>query len=186
MSPWRRSNAAGPPAAAKVSEAVLAAAGRVFALSDLKPAVRESAAPVDLPDRPGILDLEVRGLRFTYPGQPSPALDGVDLRLAPGARVAIVGPSGAGKSTLAALLLRLWEIDEGAIFFNGVELRSLRSDAARSLMAALVQQPTLFNTSLRENLLLANPQASESDMRRVLHHMQLGAFLETLPSGLAP
>lgn len=176
--------AAALPAAAQVSEAVLAAAGRVFALSDLKPAVRESAAPVDLPDRPGILDLEVRGLRFTYPGQPSPALDGVDLRLAPGARVAIVGPSGAGKSTLAALLLRLWEIDEGAIFFNGVELRSLRSDAARSLMAALVQQPTLFNTSLRENLLLANPQASESDMRRVLHHMQLGAFLDTLPSGL--
>ncbi len=172
------------PAAAHACETALAAAGRVFALAGVRPEVEEPASPVRPPDSSRGVTLAVRGLRFTYPGESGPALDGIDLRLAPGGRVAIVGPSGAGKSTLASLLLRLWEYSVGEIAIAGQELHTLGTEATRGLFAALPQRPALFNTTLRENLLLADPKASDDELLRVLHRMQLTGFLDSLPAGL--
>jgi len=176
--------AAALPAAALSSESVLAAAGRIFSLAELRPAVDDPADPRPAPDPSAGLHLCVRDLRFRYPGQSRDALDGFNLDLAPGRRVAIVGPSSAGKSTLARLLLRLWEYTDGEITLNGIELRALQTEAARSLFAAMLQPPTLFNTTLRENLLLGRPGSCEADLRGVLERVQLGSMLASLPRGL--
>ena len=105
--------------------------------------------------------LEVRDLRFTYPGEPRPALDGVSLRLEPGRRVAVVGPSGSGKSTLVHLLLRFWDVPPGSLLLDGDDARAWPSDRVRAAIAFAAQRAHLFTGTLRENLALAAPGAGE-------------------------
>ncbi len=129
------------------------------------------------------LDLVVRGLRFQYaPGEPL-ALAGVDFALPPGGHLAIVGPSGAGKSTLVNLLLRFWPYDEGSILIGGRELRAFAAEDARRLFAVVSQRTHLFNATIRENLLLARPEASEADLIRAAERAQLHDFVRQLPCG---
>jgi ABC-type transport system involved in cytochrome bd biosynthesis fused ATPase/permease subunit len=134
--------------------AVREASRRLFDLMDSRPAVADDGrpAPAEVEGAPLV---EVRDLRFTYPGESRPALDGVSLRLHPGRRVAIVGPSGSGKSTLVHLLLRFWEVPSGSIFLEGHDLREWPSDEARARVAFAAQRVHVFTGTLRENLLLA-------------------------------
>jgi len=161
--------------------AMQAAAGRVFALDDEPPSIQEPEAPLP-PAVPGAPLLELRALRFTYPGAPQPALDGVDLLLDVGARVAVVGPSGSGKSTLAHLLLRFWESPPGAVLLEGRDLRAWPSDLARSRFCFAAQRVHLFTGSLRENLLLARPDATDEELRAALHSVRIE--LTRWPDGL--
>lgn len=138
----------------------LEAAGRIFSLADGTPAVIEPRSPAPLPAEP---ELSLRGVGFSYNGG-APALSGIDLELRPGGKVAVVGASGAGKSTLLALLLRFREYDSGTIRLGGREIREYDGEEVRRLMAVAAQQPFLFNATLRENLLIARPQASEGDL----------------------
>ncbi len=127
------------------------------------------------------LGLVVRGLRFQYaPGEP-PALAGVDFTLPPGGHLAVVGPSGAGKSTLVNLLLRFWDYEEGSILVGGRELRTYDDEEARRLFAVVSQRTHLFNATIRENLLLARPQAREADLIRAAERAQLHDFVRQLP-----
>jgi ABC-type multidrug transport system fused ATPase/permease subunit len=100
----------------------------------------------------------------------------------------VVGPSGAGKSTLVNLLLRFWDYaapgNAGQILLNGQELACYRPEEVRSMLAVVSQNTYLFNATLRENLLIARPQASESEILRAVAQAQLEALIERLPQGL--
>jgi ATP-binding cassette subfamily C protein CydCD len=113
-----------------------------------------------------------------------PVLRNVSLELAPGKTTALVGPSGSGKTTLAHLLMRFWDPTSGAIFLNGHDLRDYTLDQLRAHIALVAQETYLFNASVRENLLLARPSASEGDLMEAVSRAGLGELLEMLPEGL--
>ena len=159
------------------------ASRRLFELVDAPPAVAEASRPGPAPI-PGAPLVEVRDLRFTYPGESRPALDGVSLRLEPGRRIAVVGPSGSGKSTLAHLLLRFFEAPRGAILLQGRDIGEWPSDDARARVAFAAQRAHVFTGSLRENLLLARPGAGDDELLAALRAVRLDALVERVPGGL--
>ncbi|OIQ58463.1 putative multidrug export ATP-binding/permease protein [Moorella thermoacetica] len=161
-------------------EGSLAAARRLFALSDARPAAGDPPSPVP---RPRDFSLQVKGLRFRYgPGEP-PALDGIDFTVPSGARIAIVGPSGAGKSTLVNLLLRFWDYEEGAIFLGGYDLKAYPPEELRRFIGVVAQPTHLFHTTIAENLLLARPDATREEMERAAREARLHEFIHGLPLG---
>ena len=170
----------GLPTAAAFLESNLAAARRLFELVDAEPAVKPPAEPA-VP--PAANDLRVEALTFRYAPDEPPALRQVSLDLPEGRRVAVVGPSGAGKSTLIALLLRFWEYSEGRITLGGRDLRELLPDEARRRFAVVRQKPFIFSGTLRENLLLAAPDADEARLDAVMDAVRLADWLRTLPQG---
>jgi ABC-type multidrug transport system fused ATPase/permease subunit len=112
-----------------------------------------------------------------------PVLRGVDLDLASGERVAVVGPSGAGKSTLAMVLLRFLDYG-GSVALSGTEIRSLAGDAVRAEIGLLTQDAHVFDTTVRENLHLGAPRATDDELRAVLARVGLAGWLTRLPHGL--
>jgi ABC-type multidrug transport system fused ATPase/permease subunit len=123
-------------------------------------------------------------LSFTYPGANRSALDGVDLDLSPGRRVAVVGPSGAGKSTLAGVLLRFLDYREGSVTLDGVQLADLEGDRLRTVVGLLSQDVHVFDSTLEENLRLARRLASEDELYTALAAARLLEWTEQLPAGL--
>ncbi len=168
------------PTAAAYLEENIAAARRLFLIADQHPAVREPDAPRPLPDRP---DLRFQAVRFRYALSAPWVLDGFSLDLPYGKHVALVGPSGAGKTTIVRLLLRFWEWEEGEITLNGYSLRDYRSDEVRRLFAVVEQRPFLFAGTVRDNLLLAAPDADEAALVRAAKRAHLHEFVMQLPQG---
>jgi ATP-binding cassette subfamily C protein CydC len=160
--------------------ATLASARRVFALADTPPAVTEPATPSPVVHDN---DLVIRQLRLRYDSDGPWALDGVDLDLPQGHRLALVGASGAGKSSLAGALLRLYPC-EGTITLGGAPLDAWHGDDLRARIALVDQQPYLFDASLRDNLRLARPDASDEQLEQVIGQAQLDGYVASLPRGL--
>ncbi|GIH68404.1 thiol reductant ABC exporter subunit CydC [Sphaerimonospora thailandensis] len=154
---------------------VLAALGRLREIAATPPAVAEPAVPAPPPEPP--LTIQIEGLVVRH-GEREPALKGVDLTLTPGRRVALVGPSGAGKSTLLAALMRTVDIESGEIRINGVDIRRVASDAVRSRITGLTQDPYVFQASLRENLRLAGPEASDAELALAVRRARLDGWVE--------
>ena len=173
----------GLPTATQTLQRVRRSAARVFEVMDTPAPVRELTHPLALPPSPHVL--RVRGLRFTYPGAARPALDGVDLDLRPGQRVAIVGPSGAGKSTLAGVLLRFLPYEGGSVTLDGVEFSDLDGDASRTVIGLVSQDVHVFDSTLEENLRLARRGASAQELRAALAKARLLDWTEQLPEGLS-
>ncbi|MGC8878771.1 MAG: thiol reductant ABC exporter subunit CydC [Anaerolineae bacterium] len=169
------------PAAFQQLENNLAAARRLFEVIDAPPAVRDIAATSPQPVDYG---LEVEALRFRYAPDAPFTLDGITFHVPDGGRVAIVGASGSGKTTLVNLLLRFWEYSEGNIRLGGHDLRVYRAEDVRRLIGVVTQHTYLFNGTLRENLLLARPGASEGELWHILEVAQLADFVRHLPEGL--
>ncbi len=170
------------PQAAHLLQTSLAAAERLFALADERAEIHPPAQPVPVPQH--VKQLVVRGLTFHYPHQSQPALHDLNLELHAGRRIALVGASGAGKTTLLNLLLRFWAYPRGSIQVDGVELASLQVEDARRLFTVIAAAPYLFNAPLRQNLLLANPAASQTELRQALQLAELDAYVNSLPDGL--
>jgi ATP-binding cassette subfamily C protein CydC len=168
------------PLAAQHLAGTQAAAERLVAVADLEPPVRDPAEPRPLSGG-GILRLE--GARLHYPDGPW-LLDGADLELRPGRRVALVGPSGAGKTTLVHVLVRFRELDGGRATLDGHDLREYAQDDVRRLVTLCDQDAHLFATTIRENVRLARPAASDSDILEALRRAGAGPWLEALPDGL--
>ena len=158
----------------------LAAARRIFALVDATPAVSEPAREAPPPQR---FDIHLRDLRMRYADGAPPVLDGVDLDVAEGEAVGIVGASGSGKTSILNVLLRFWDY-EGQVTVGGVPLRTMGSDTARGLFGVVSQQTHLFNMSVRDNLKLARPDATDAELLGALRAAQLGPELAAMPDGL--
>ena len=161
-----------------------ASAARVFAITDRAPAVADPTDPKAL--TPG--DIEFTDVTFSYPTDaPAPAptvLDGVSIHIPAGKRTAIVGASGSGKSTLASLLTRTWDPASGTVTIGGTNVAAVSLRDLRATVASAPQRPYLFNDTLRANLLLAAPQASEEDLERALEAVDLTDWLATEKDGL--
>lgn len=166
------------PQAAQYSGEILEAAQRLFDIADSKPEVVDSA---QMRLAPPNVDLSVRDLSFQY--EKDAALQSINFNLPKGKKLAIVGPSGAGKSTLLNLMLRFWEYGRGEILLGGQDLRSYQQENVRACFGVVSQQTHLFNGSIRENLLLARPEASEDNIVAVARMAEIDAFIRDLPEG---
>jgi ATP-binding cassette, subfamily C, bacterial CydC len=151
--------------------------------------VLDAAAPIaDPPDPPAApeapVTISLRDVRVRYQPDGPPALDGLSLELRPGRRVALVGPNGAGKSTVASVLFRFREIDGGTAMLNGRNLASYLADDVRQVIGGCPQEVHLFAATLRQNLTLARPAATDDDLGRVLAMVGLDGMMSGLPDGL--
>ncbi|MFC5909849.1 thiol reductant ABC exporter subunit CydC, partial [Streptacidiphilus monticola] len=172
----------GLTSAAQLSRRSAESAARLRELADAPDPVREPAEPGQPPTEP--LPLRVRGLTVTWPGRTAPALTDLDLDLSPGRRVAVVGPSGSGKTTLAQALLRFVEPSAGQITLHGTDVTTLDGDDVRRAVGLCAQDAHVFDSSLRENLRLARPEASEQDLWNALAAARLDLWVRQLPDGL--
>ena len=143
----------------------------------------------DITDRPTARTLErsmgrvrFEGVGFRYPGSEEWILRGVDLELAPGETVALVGATGSGKTTLASLVPRLYDVSEGRITLDGVDIRDLTLSSLRGHLGVAFEDPILFSASVRENLLMGRPDAGEEEIARALAIAQAG-FVRSCPGG---
>ncbi len=169
-------------ASARELAATLAAGRRILELTDRRAAIADPPAPRPAPAWPFALALE--DVRARYPGQDRPALDGFTLRLDPGERVALVGPSGAGKTTVTNLLLRFLDPEAGRLTLAGHDLRDYRLTDVRRAVAVAGQTAHLFSTSIRDNLRLGRPNATEAEIEDALRRAQILDWVRELPDGL--
>jgi ATP-binding cassette, subfamily C, bacterial CydD len=133
----------------------------------------------------GPVALRVEGVRLTHPERAVPALDGVDIAVAPGRTVLLTGPSGAGKSTLLSVLLRFVDIDAGRVTVDGVDLRDLPVEEWRRTIAWLPQRPYLFDASVADNVRLGVPGADDEAVARAVALAEATEVVAALPDGYA-
>ncbi|MFJ2925052.1 thiol reductant ABC exporter subunit CydD [Streptomyces massasporeus] len=172
----------GLPLAVQYRQRVRRSAERVYEVLDAPEPVREPERPRQAPASP--FPLVVAGLTARHAEQDRDALAGLDLTLEEGRRIAVVGPSGSGKTTLAQVLLRFLDAQEGSYTLAGVDAYGLRSDDVRGLVGLCAQDAHLFDSSLRENLLLARKDAGEEHLRAALGRARLLDWADSLPDGL--
>jgi ATP-binding cassette, subfamily C, bacterial CydC len=154
---------------------------RLFEISDSEPRVTDPPEPLS-PPPDGTLALDRVSFRYEEDG--SPALRDVSFVLQPGSRVAVVGPSGSGKSTLVGLILRFWDPDSGEVRLGGRDVRCYAQEDLRSRIGVVSQDTHVFNDTVRNNLLLADPEADDVALHRVIREAHLAGLVEGLPGGL--
>lgn len=159
----------------------LGATRRVYALANEPIPVRDGPG---VPVMRGAAALSLDKVTFTYPGQTRRALSDVSFDIPAGKTIALVGTSGAGKTTTAQLLMRFWDPDSGRILLNGADLRDYKLDALRGLVALVAQDTYLFNDTLRANILIARPEATDVELQAAIEHASLGELVAALPDGL--
>lgn len=173
---------------------------RVFEVLDLRPLIEEKPDARPVPEGP--VAVEFDRVRFGYPAADKVSLasleevasldkrggdevlHGLSFRAEPGQTVALVGSSGAGKSTIAQLMPRLYDTDEGAVRIGGVDVRDLTAGSLRQTLGMVTQDGHLFHDTVRANLLLARPGATEDDLWDALRRARLGDLVRSLPDGL--
>ncbi|MFE1312087.1 ABC transporter ATP-binding protein [Streptomyces sp. NPDC058755] len=173
---------------------------RVFEVLDLKPLIEEKPDAVEVPEGPVAVEFE--DVTFSYPSadqvslaslEEVAALDtrggaevlhGISFRAEPGQTVALVGSSGAGKSTIAQLLPRLYDVDGGAVRIGGTDVRDLTAASLRATLGMVTQDGHLFHDSVRANLLLARPAATDEELWDALGRARLAEVVRSLPDGL--
>jgi len=128
-------------------------------------------------------DIEFRTVSFTYAGQARPVLNGLNLKIRAGERVAILGRIGAGKTTLGRLLARLYELDAGELLIDGIDIRQFHPQEIRSAINVVTHDTHVFNGSLRQNLRLSKPDASDTELLNVAKLSGLADFVQSHPAG---
>ncbi len=169
------------PAAALQLASARASAIRVGAILDAPDPVVEPLPARPLPAAPWHVHLA--GVQVRYEPDGPLALDGLDLDLPPGRRVALIGPSGAGKSTVATVLLRFRDTVGGTVTLNGADLASYSAEAVRTVIGGCPQDPYIFDTSIRANLRLARPGATDEELAVAAARARLLPWIESLPLG---
>ena len=164
-----------------MAQRAVASGARVFELLDREP--RLVAAPDAIPLPPGGGRVELRNVSFGYDGTEL-VLHGIDLDVEPGRTVAIVGPTGSGKTTLVMLIPRLYDVTEGALLVDGVDVRELDPASLRREVAVVSDDAFLFSASLGDNIAYARPDASEQQIVDAAERAGLAELLEELPEGL--
>ena len=163
-----------------MAQEAMTAAARILDVLDTRPAIVGGSRVIDAPR--GHLRLE--SVDFAFPDAPDEhVLRGLDLEVLPGETVAVVGATGSGKTVLTALVPRLWDVTGGRVTLDGVDVRELRLDHLRSLVATAFEEPTLFSMSARENLTLGRADATDAEIEEALQIAQ-AQFVHELPWGL--
>ena len=159
----------------------MGATRRIYALEN-EPVVIDDG----IDETPGDLSSGVcfRNVSFAYPGRSKRILQDLNFEIPAGRTLALVGPSGAGKTSLAQLLMRFWDPEKGSITLNGIELKDFKLEELRSRVALVAQDTYLFNNSLRENILVAKPEATELELSEAVKLSALSEVIESLPDGL--
>jgi ATP-binding cassette, subfamily C, bacterial CydC len=158
-----------------------AAGERLFEVSDSEPTIRNPKSPLPVPED---FTLRFDNVSFRY-GEGDPfSLEDVSFALEPGRKVAVVGPSGSGKSTLANLILRFRDPQGGEIRLGGRSLSEYAQEDVRRLVSVVPQSTHVFNDTLRNNLLLADPEANDEALELALERARISSFIERLPDGL--
>ncbi|HKV50206.1 MAG TPA: ABC transporter transmembrane domain-containing protein [Gemmatimonadaceae bacterium] len=159
------------------------AAHRVFELLATTPTVVDPVAPVALP-RPVRGDVRFEHVTFAYGPDLPTVLHDVTFHMAPGDVVALVGPSGAGKTTVASLITRFWDVPNGTVMLDGIDVRCLSLLDLRGAVGLVPQDPALFSGTVRDNIAYARPDASDDDVISAARAAHAWEFIERLPSGL--
>jgi ATP-binding cassette, subfamily C, bacterial CydC len=167
--------------AARELAETLAAGQRLLELIERRPAITDPAEPYPLPAEPFSVALEDVRARYA-PGEP-PVLDGADLRLEPGRRVALVGPSGAGKTTVVNLLVRFLDPEAGRVTLGGRDLREYRQEDVRRAIVVAGQDSHLFSTTIRDNVRLGRTDATDDEIEEALRQARILDWVRTLPDG---
>jgi ABC-type multidrug transport system fused ATPase/permease subunit len=173
---------------------------RVFEVLDLEPLIQERPGAIDVPDGP--VSVEFHDVRFAYPSADKVSLasleevavlddrggdevlHGISFTALPGQMVALVGSSGAGKSTTASQLARLYDVDSGAVRLNGVNVRDVTFASLKDTVGMVTQDGHLFHESIRSNLKLGAPEATDDDLWRALERARLADVVAAMPDGL--
>lgn len=161
-------------------QSALAGAERIFVVLDIDPEVKEATDAVDFPEGEGIVEL--KDVRFSYV-KDQPVLKGINIETRPGERLAIFGPTGSGKSSIINLVGRFYDPDSGTVTIDGVDLRKVKLKALRRKVGIVLQEPYLFQGTLRYNLKFGRPDASEEEMIRVAKLVGIHDLIMRLPQG---
>jgi len=129
-------------------------------------------------------DIIIQDVNFSYPGQNRHALEEITVSIPSGGTIALVGTSGAGKTTLAQILMRFWDPDTGNVKLKGVDLKDYNLDTLRAHISLVAQDTYLFNDTLRANILIARPEATEAELQKAIKNAALDGMIATLPDGL--
>jgi ATP-binding cassette subfamily C protein CydC len=168
-------------AAAQQLAAARSSARRIFEVLDLPEPSPDPVVPLAMPSGPLHLRVEAATLRYEADGPR--ALDGVDLDLPPGRRIAVVGRSGAGKSTLVNALMRFHDLESGRITLNGEPIEHFAADDVRRVITGCLADPHIFDSTLRENLRLAKPGVTDAELDDVAARLRLLDWIHQLPQG---
>jgi ATP-binding cassette subfamily B multidrug efflux pump len=160
----------------------LASLGRMRAIMDVVPAIRDEPPLVEVGEVLG--DVRARNLTFSYREGTEPVLSGIDFQSGAGRTVALVGRTGSGKSTLLSLIPRLFDPPEGGLSVDGVDVRRLPLARLRSAIGMVPQETFLFSATLRENIALGRPEASEAEVAEAARLAGLEQDLDAFPKGL--
>ena len=159
----------------------IACASRVFELME-EPMESEEGKEINLPE---MIKGEVQFEQVSFSYQKDQSLiEDFSLEVKPGEKIAIVGPTGSGKSTLINLLMRFYEVDKGNITIDGISIKDMTRQQLRQLFGMVLQETWLQSETIRENLLLGNPNATDEEIQQVLMQCQLDKMIEKLPQGL--
>ena len=169
------------PEALRELRATRAAGRRILELTDREPAVTDPVDPIPLPE--GRFPVALEDVRARYAPGERPALDGVSLRLEPRSRVALLGVSGSGKTTVANLLLRFLDPEAGRVTLGGRDLRDYKREDVRRAVAVAGQDSHLFSTTIRENVRLARPDATDEEIEDALRRARILEWVRSLPDG---
>ncbi|HEY7882558.1 MAG TPA: thiol reductant ABC exporter subunit CydC [Streptosporangiaceae bacterium] len=169
------------PAAALQLGQARSAADRIAAVADTPDPVRRPDHPFPPPERPVAISLRNAAVR--YPGQATDAVREIDLDLPPGRRVALVGATGAGKSTVAAVLFRFAGLSAGTALLNGRDLAGYDPDDVRAVITGCAADPHIFDATIRDNLRLAKPAASDAELAAAADRARLLGWITSLPRG---
>ena len=169
-----------------VVSASLAAIERIFALLDLKPEISDHPLSRPFAARHGTVQFDdvSFGYKAHHGMSMGPALEGLNLQIPGGCRVALVGRSGAGKTTMASLIPRFYEASRGRVLIDGHDVRHYTLKSLRDQIGIVAQDALLFSASIRDNLRYARPDATDEMLKRALELANLREFVESLPDGI--